>query len=47
MNYTIDDILAFAGNFTIDTDNDGQIIIYTGLREDDEGSLTDKWEDEA
>lgn len=26
-------------NFDIDTDSEGQIIIYTGLREDDEGEL--------
>jgi hypothetical protein len=42
MNYeeleeALDDL--FPGGFSIETDNHGQLIIYTGLIEDDEGEL--------
>jgi hypothetical protein len=30
----------FPGGFTIDTDSNGQIVIYTGLVQDDDGELT-------
>lgn len=29
----------FPGGFSIETDNHGQLVIYTGLTEDDEGEL--------
>ncbi len=29
----------FPGGFSIETDNNGQIIIYTGLTQDDDGEL--------
>ena len=29
----------FPGGFSIETDNHGQLVIYTGLVEDDEGEL--------
>ena len=31
----------FPNGFQIETDNHGQIIIYTGLRQDDDGELVD------
>jgi hypothetical protein len=42
MNYeeleeALDDL--FPGGFSIETDNHGQLVIYTGLTEDDEGEL--------
>lgn len=32
---------ALPGGFRIDTDEDGQIIVYTNLTEDDEGELVE------
>lgn len=42
MNYedleeALDDL--FPGGFSIETDNHGQLVIHTGLTEDDEGEL--------
>jgi hypothetical protein len=42
MNYeeleeALDDL--FPGGFSIETDNHGQLVIYTGLVQDDEGEL--------
>lgn len=38
----------FPGGFSIETDNHGQIIVYTGLKQDDDGELSviDSEEDE-
>lgn len=36
----------FHGGFSIETDNHGQIVIYTGLTQDDEGELVASEEDE-
>lgn len=35
---SLEDVLE-AGNFSIETDAQGQIVIMTGLREDDDGEL--------
>jgi hypothetical protein len=38
----------FPGGFSIETDNHGQIVVYTGLKQDDDGELSafDTEEDE-
>jgi len=36
----------FHGGFSIETDTNGQIVIYTGLTQDDEGELVASEEDE-
>lgn len=34
----LDDL--FPGGFSIETDNHGQIVVYTGLKQDDDGELS-------